>query len=95
MAVSHISVIVSRAMAADEDSPIAVFMTKDKLLRAVFANTVETYKRIRAGDRNLVGVFHGRMFAKDIRERLQKASPKAVRKEAEWREEQATRRGRK
>jgi len=68
MTIASIDLIMTRIAGAEIHSPIAVFRvdpspahknnSKLPFLDAVFANTVNTYVRIRECDVNLIGVFY-------------------------------------
>jgi len=59
---------MERIRAASMASPIAVFRCKNiGHVNTVFANTVETTRLIRKGDKNLVGVFYGGSDQKEVK----------------------------
>lgn len=59
MTVSTIPNAYDRIAITDASSPLAVFRTKRAdMVDAMFANTLETQKRIRACDIDYLGTFH-------------------------------------
>lgn len=73
MTISTVEVIMERVKTAYKDSPIAVFYADDGSLDAMFAATIETQKRIRTDEQNLVGVFHRYMNQGAVRFQLDRA----------------------
>lgn len=65
MSVPH---AVERIRHAREGQEIAVFTAPGRvgLLNCVFARTVETYRRLQAGDPGLIGVFDGSMAREEV-----------------------------
>ncbi len=78
MSVMLIPVILHRIKAAEPRSPIAVFLTENGRLDAMFGATVDTLGRIIASGPDLVGVFDRTMDISSIRKRLRKVSPASL-----------------
>ena len=76
MTVSTNEVILGRIKEAGVSSPIAVFKIKSDYgtdLDAVFANTVVTQRKIKSGDKSLVGIYDNSMDKSKIRRDLTEA----------------------
>lgn len=74
MSVCTFGQAVERVKAATPGSPVAVFDVRvANKVNVVFANTVATQQRIRAGDVTLVGVFHNKMEDGAVKDKLRSA----------------------
>jgi len=73
MSIGTVEVIIDRIKSARGGSEIAVFSDRSTgalLLDAKFANTVETMKRIRNKDPDLIGVWDDSCNLADVRKHL-------------------------
>jgi hypothetical protein len=80
MSISKVPIIMGRIKTAEVNSPIAVFLHKDKdRLDAIYANTVGAERRIRYETSDYIGSFNKTMNAAEIRSRLNMAAGKKPR----------------
>ena len=70
MTILSTQLIIDRIKVATTRSPIAVFKTPDGRLDALFASTLVTHRRIKAGDPFLIGVFNSTMNLAGIKDKL-------------------------
>lgn len=74
MSISTIDIVMGRIEVASEESPIAVFKTKERgLYEAQFASTVFGKKRVKK-DKALIGVFHNKMPKSMVKARIRSFS---------------------
>ena len=76
MTVATVGIIMGRIKSAEADSPIAVFVQRDRhgySLDAVFARTAAAEQRIKRSPHSLVGVYHRHHHHERVRMELMRA----------------------
>ncbi|MCK4621077.1 MAG: hypothetical protein KAT62_02560 [Desulfuromonadales bacterium] len=76
MSKCSISTAMWRIKDATEESQIAVFAVSRGVVDAMFADSVVTRARIKAGDKNFIGCFDGMMKKEDVLRKLNGLGPK-------------------